>query len=268
MTAEESLREGDLDAALAQIQQAVRSAPTDIKPRVFLFQLMAVRGEWDRALNQLDVLSKMDVATLPMAQAYREAIACEQLRQSIFAGQRTPLIFGEPEPWIALVVQALGHTARGEHTQAEQLRAAAFDQAPATSGRLNDQPFEWIADADSRLGPLLEVMVNGRYYWVPFHRIHRIDIESPEDLRDFIWLPAHFEWATGGELMGLIPTRYPGSEASADSALSLSRKTEWQELGPQTFAGLGQRMLATSDGELALMDVRRLDLDVSSDKDA
>src|SRR5690606_36904014 len=112
-----------LDGALAQVQQAVRTSPADINPRVFLFQLMCVRGEWNRALNQLDVLSKMDAATLPMAQACREAIACEKLRHSIFAGERTPLILGEPEPWIALLVQAVGHNARGEHAQAERVRS-------------------------------------------------------------------------------------------------------------------------------------------------
>ena len=33
--------------------------------------------------------------------------------------------------------------------------------------------FEWIADADSRLGPLLEVILEGKYYWAPFCRIAR-----------------------------------------------------------------------------------------------
>ena len=49
-------------------------------------------------------------------------------------------------------------------------------QAPAElaihlRGSLNGQPFEWVADADSRLGPVMEAIINGRYYWVPFARL-------------------------------------------------------------------------------------------------
>ena len=31
------------------------------------------------------------------------------------------------------------------------------------------------------MGPVLEAVINGRYYWVPFHRIQSINIEVPED---------------------------------------------------------------------------------------
>ena len=120
--------------------------------------------------------------------------------------------------------------------------------------------FEWIADGDSRLGPVLEAVIHGRYYWVPFQRIRTVVVEKPSDLRDLVWMPAHFEWSNGGEAVGLIPTRYPGSEASEDDAIRLARKTEWTERSSQTVLGLGQRMLASDGGEFALMDVRRIDL--------
>ena len=42
---------------------------------------------------------------------------------------------------------------------------------------------------------------------------------------------------------GLLPTRYPGSEASSDPALRMARKTEWQEGADGSSAGVGQRML-------------------------
>jgi hypothetical protein len=109
--------------------------------------------------------------------------------------------------------------------------------------------FDWIADADMRLGPVLEAILNGRYYWIPFSRTRRIEIEKPEDLRDLVWMPAHFEFANGGEAVGLIPTRYPGSETSEDGAICLARKTVWQEVSPGVFHGLGQRLLATDKGE-------------------
>jgi len=115
MQAEQSLREGRVQDALTELQAAVRREPANAKYRVFLFQLLAVLGQWERALNQLNVLGEMDAASLPMVQTYREAIRCEWVRADVFAGRRSPLVFGDPEPWMALMLEAvrLGAEARG-----------------------------------------------------------------------------------------------------------------------------------------------------------
>jgi len=115
-----------------------------------------------------------------------------------------------------------------------------------------------VADADQRLGPMLEAIVDGKYYWVPFARLRSLTMEAPVDLRDQVWMPANFVWSNGGESVGLIPARYPGS-AEAGAALALARSTEWREQGDWSV-GLGQRMLATSGGEYALLDVRKLQI--------
>jgi type VI secretion system protein ImpE len=62
----------------------------------------------------------------------------------------------------------------------------------------------------------------------------------------------------GGEKVALLPVRYPGSEASADSAIRLARKTEWAELESETVVGLGQRMFATDGNEYPLLDTRSI----------
>jgi type VI secretion system protein ImpE len=109
-----------------------------------------------------------------------------------------------------------------------------------------------------RLGPVCEAIINGRYYWIPFDRLSRIDLEAPSDLRDMVWTPAHFLFTNGGEMVGVIPTRYPGSESAQDPAVRLARKTVWNEVAPDVFHGLGQRLLATDTGEHALLDVRAI----------
>ena len=255
------LREGKPEAALAALQDQVRKDPASVKHRVFLFQLLAVLGRWDRALNQLEVAGELDPAALPMTQTYREAIRCEVLRKGVFAGERSPLFFGEPEEWMALLIEALRVDATGNAAAAADLRARAFDVIPPTAGSVDGAPFAWIADADPRLGPVLEAVVNGHYYWIPFHRIRKIDLEAPVDLRDVVWTPAHFEWANGGEAVGLIPTRYPGSEASEDGLIQLARRTDWLEGDADSCCGLGQRMLATDAGEYSLMDLRLVALE-------
>jgi type VI secretion system protein ImpE len=255
--AEAAFRAGDLAGALRVLQTDVRSRPQDAKLRIFLAQLLMVLGQWERAQNQLSVAAELDVEAMPMAHAYRTAIQCEQLRAAVFAGERSPLVFGEPEPWIALLVQALSV---GLHTPAAafELRAQAFEQAPASSGSANGTAFEWIADADSRLGPVLEVLLNGAYYWVPFHRIARVAIEAPADIRDLVWLPAQFIWSNGGEAMGLIPARYPGVGADTEPALLLGRRTDWNALGADQYAGAGQKVLATDEADFGVQDLREV----------
>jgi type VI secretion system protein ImpE len=263
MLAEQHLRDGNLTEALAQLQQEVRQDPANAQYRVFLFQLLSVLGDWDRAMTQLNVCGDLDAGTLAMVQTYREALQCEVLRSEIFAGKKAPLIFGKPGQWIALLIEALRLTAEGHHEKAQDVRAEAFESAPSTPGKVDDQPFEWIADADLRLGPVLEAIVNGRYYWVPFDHIRKIVVEEPADLRDRIWTPVHFIWANGGEAVGLIPTRYPGSQLSDDPQIRLAAKTEWRELPAETQLGEGQRLLATDAGEFPLMDIREIELETA-----
>jgi type VI secretion system protein ImpE len=264
MLAEETLRAGKLNDALAQLQDQVRVDPSNAKHRVFLFQLLAVLGQWERAMTQLDVLGEMDPGALAMVNAYREPLKCEILRAEVFAGRRTPMIFGEPEQWMALHVEGLKLTAQGHFGQARRLRDEAFEAAPATAGTIDGASFEWIADADARIGPMLEAIVNGRYYWIPFQCIRKVQIEKPEDLRDVVWTPGHFEWANGGEAVGMIPTRYPGSESHEDALIRMARKTEWEQRDEEIHFGLGQRMLATDQGEYPLIDIRAIELDTGS----
>ncbi|MEP6651888.1 MAG: type VI secretion system accessory protein TagJ [Myxococcales bacterium] len=259
MSAEARVRDGRLDEALAEVQAQVRKQPADPRLRTFLFQILGVKGQWERALTQLKVAAELDPLALPMLQTYREALRCEALRAEIFAGRRTPLLFGEPAEWMALLVQALGLTAAGKFDEAANARDRAFELAPGTAGRLDGEPFEWIADADSRLGPMLEAIVNGRYYWLPFARLREMRIEQPCDLRDIAWMPAHLTLENGGDTVALIPTRYPGSETAADERVVMARSTEWLERPAATFLGLGQRVLTTDRGEHGLMDVRLIE---------
>jgi type VI secretion system protein ImpE len=265
--AEHSLKVGDPVAALAHLQEQVRAKPEDAKLRVFLFQLLCVLGQWKRALNQLDVACGLDPSALAMKQTYGEAVHCEAIRAEVFEGKKSPMIFGQPDQWLALLIESLLASGHGEPQRSQELRARAFEEAPTSQGTLDGRPFEWIADADSRLGPVIEAVINGRYFWVPFSRLAKVQIEEPEDLRDFVWMPAHLQFENGGESVALIPTRYPGSESSADGLIALARKTVWEEIAPEAHRGLGQRIVATDSDETPLMEIRTIEL-TGSDDDA
>lgn len=259
--AEHALRAGDPRAALARLTEAVRAKPADASLRIFLAQLLCVLGQWERAHTQLNVVADLDKLAIPMRETVGHAIRCELMRAQVFAGKRTPMVFGQPDQWLALLIESLLRKGQGEEALSQDLAARAFDAAPAAGGRIDGTPFEWLMDADSRLGPVLEACVNGHYYWVPFARLAKLTLEAPEDLRDCVWTPAQLMFTNGGETVALVPTRYPGSQDSPDGLINLARKTEWTPIGEERFAGLGQRVLATDAGEYDLLTVRSVEFD-------
>ncbi|MFT6903801.1 MAG: type VI secretion system protein ImpE [Oleiphilaceae bacterium] len=263
MSPEEYIKNGNPAEAKKALMGMVREDPANVDHRVFLFQLCCVLGDYDRALNQLNVIGEMSPKALAMVQTYREVLQCEGLRQSVFRGEKTPLFFGEPEPWVGDIFESLKLQALGKSVEASQLRAAAYDQISTVSGTINEEPFQWIADADSRIGPMLEVIMNGKYYWVPFEHIAKIEIEAPEDLRDYVWLAANFTWKNEGQVVGFIPSRYPGSESAEDGLIQLARKTEWVPILDDAYSGLGQKMMATDENDYALFDIREIVFDAT-----
>jgi type VI secretion system protein ImpE len=169
-------------------------------------------------------------------------------------------MLGEPAEWMGWLVQANQLAGAGKLAQGAEVRDKALDAAPTTGGSIDGKAFAWISDADQRLGPMLEAIIEGKYYWVPFTRIRQIDIEPPKDLRDVVWLPARLTWTTGADQVALLPVRYPGSERSADAAIQLARKTDWSERDGWAF-GQGQRLFATDVDDFPILQVRRITLD-------
>ena len=264
MTPDTLLRSRQPREALAALQTAVRRDPGDLSLRVRLFQVLVILGEWDRAEEQLGVVPDLTGAggdLMLAVPAYARLIECERARRRVFSGAASPLILGEPFEWVGLLAEAVRLLAQGNSAAAARLRGQALEAAPANPGRLEDQPFAWIADADSRLGPLLELFLGGNYYWVPFHRIRQLELDTPRNLHDRVWLGTAITWTNGGQAQGYLPVRYPDTEAAADGALLLAEAVEWVDLGQGMVRGVGQRVLSTDGGDQPLLRLRRIDLD-------
>ncbi len=246
---------------LDDAKEAIRNDPSKASLRTFYFQLLAVLGDWNKALAQLQVCAQLDPKALPMAQAYREAMRCEALRAEVFAGTRTPYIMGEPPEWLSYMVDALKAQVESSDQAAHDLRAQALEMAPAIAGAINGEPFEWLCDSDSRLGPIFEFYTNGCYYWIPLSAIRSVALEKPQDLRDVVWQPAELTLVNESTLRGLAPARYP-ARPDDDDSLRLGRRTEWTELGGEQVAGRGQKVLITEQGDHAVLDVRTISFNI------
>ena len=266
----QALQNKNLSTCLNELKNEIRLAPTDHEKRIFYFQLLCVLGEWDKAVTQLGVCRDLDPANLPMSQTYEQVLHCEKFRDAVFCGIQTATILGEPPTWIALMQEAVKHSADGNWESFAATQNQAFEEASATKGKVllhsnggnadtaEELAFDWIADADPRFGPMIECIVNGRYFWVPFENIESIEIEKPTDLRDLVWTPAQFVWRNKGEAVGFIPTRYPQAEKSDDDQIKLAGKTEWEEPSEGTFLGSGARMIATEANEFSLTQISKI----------
>jgi type VI secretion system protein ImpE len=258
--ADERLRSGDIEGARAALVDAVRSSPADERARMFLFQLLCVNGEWDKATAQLQALARLSPEAQMLSVVYGQVIAAEALRAEVFAG-RAPIEQLVPSPWAQDLVEAIGAYASGDNERAAAARERAFDAAPDTSGTLDGQAFEWIADADSRWGPSFEAIIAGRYGMVPFDVVERIESEGPRDLRDTVWYPVQIAFRSGQSVAAFLPARYPGSERASDPAERLGRATGWSDAA-WGQAGSGQHLwLLSGDEERALLSLRSLVFD-------
>lgn len=251
-------RDQSLAEQQAELVAAIRAKPESLPLRVHLAQLSMLTGNWSRAVTQLQTAATLSAAAIPMAQMYREAIRCELQREKVFAGELAPQTIGQPDPWFATLSQSLASRPR-DKALADELMQQAFEAAPATSFLLDETPVEWLADADSRLGPVCEIILKGQYYWLPFDHIQLLELEPPTDLRDLVWLPGRLTLRNGGQHVVLVPSRYPRSYGQADERLALASLTTWEAIGEDAYAGLGQRSWVSDVDDHAFLSVRRME---------
>jgi len=226
---------------------------------MFLFQLLCVVGEWDKARKQLDTLATLSPEARMLSVVYGQAIDAEAVRAEVHdGGLKADVLAGGG--WAEGLASALQSDAKGE-PDAASLREAALDAAPDTPGDLDGTRFEWLADADSRFGPCFEAIIGGRYGLVAFDSVERIGSAGPRDLRDIVWFPVEIAFRSGQSAAALLPTRYPGTEYSEDSSERLGRSTGWSDRAGAQI-GSGQHLWMLSNGEdRDLLSLRNLTFD-------
>lgn len=250
----------DLQNRIESAKFGIKKNPSDVKQRVLYFQLLSVLGKWKEASTQIEIISELGNNEFALtAMVYKPLPECELNREAVFHGKNDPLILGKPEKWLGMMVKANQLDIKSEHKAAAVLRCEAYEESPAYAGTINGEEFNWIADMDSRLGPILEVIINGKYYWTSFANIKSIKIPAPVDTRDLIWCPSRFTWTNGGSVAGFIPSRYIDSSETNDDDLRFARKTIWNEKFKGFYCGLGQRILTTDKNEYSLLDIREVE---------
>jgi type VI secretion system protein ImpE len=229
MTAAELYQAGRLDEAITALGDALRSDPTDVRRRTFLFELLCFAGEYDRAEKQLDVLARADSDAMTGALLYRGALHAERTRQDMFA-------------------------AGGMLPSARQPAGVA--------GTFNGQPFRSMVDADPRIGARLEIFAAGQYTWLPLEHVSTVVMEPPRRLRDLLWAPVivrpseQMRELELGEM--LMPVLTPYAWRHSDPLVRLGRTTDLEPLADGADAPVGQKLWLIDDEEVPLLELREL----------
>jgi type VI secretion system protein ImpE len=230
MNAQELFRAGRLNEAVDALGAELRENPGDSQRRIFLFELLCFAGNYQRAEKQLDVLAQKGAEAAMGTLLYRSALHAEQTRQEMFLSGNYP-DSAAPGP---------------------------------VSGTLNGIPFQSLTDGDPRIGARLEIFAAGQYTWIPLEQIASVRIGPPKRLRDLLWAPAvvrtssDFRGVELGEV--LVPALAPLSWGHDEDEVRLGRRTEWQLLGENVQAPVGQKLFLVDDQEFPLLELRELDI--------
>jgi len=254
-------KQGRLGEALRASLDHVRANPQDPDARFVLFLLLCFSGELERAgtaLNALAVQAKhLEVETALL----RALLAAEQERATVLGTRGSPLLPPDPPEHLKARVRALDALRGGDVGSADKALDEAAEATPPVNGLLDGSPYDSIRDDDDLLGSVLELFAGGRYLWLPFERIRRLEISEPRRPLDLLWAPARLETAEGDASV-FLPVLYAGSHAHPDDAVRLGRATDWRDVGAHIHRGAGQRVLRAAQGDLArecgVLEVRRL----------
>lgn len=239
----------------ARTTETVRKQPANARERWLLFQLLCIDGDWERALKQLQTWASLEPQGEARAQLHRGLIQSEMFRAEVFAGTRTPGAIDPHPAWVETLLQANAKLGEGKLAEADALREAALNDAPATRGESTRMgAFEWLAESDTRLGPICEMAVAGGYRWIPFDEMKSLTLTPAATLTDLVWRPVTAILRNATVLRGYLPTRYPGSEIGP-MPIKLARETTWTDVGNTGVIALGQKTWSTDQGDFGLLEI-------------
>ena len=220
---------GRVTEAIAALGAWLRDNPADVSQRTFLFELLCLAGQYDRAEKQLSVLSQGSKEAQLGATMYYAALHAEKERNELFRNQAFP-------------------------------KSEASDKI---SGTLNGKPFTSFRDADPDIGARLEVYAAGAYLWIPFCHIGSLAMGPPQHLRDMLWASATV--MTGPSFKGMelgqviIPAIFPFSWKDPDESVWLGRTTVWGADEEGREYPSGQKIFLVDGEEFPLLELRTLE---------
>ncbi|MDH3531141.1 MAG: hypothetical protein OEQ28_16400, partial [Acidobacteriota bacterium] len=150
---------GDLEGAVQLALEAVKSKPTDVPARTFLFELSCFSGDWERAAKQLDVIGTQDVNAMIGAQIYKQNLAGEADRIRVFDEGMIPECLMPPPKYVERLLVAGTHLREGRAAEARQVLDKAHEERPAFRCKVNGEQVGDFVDYNDLTMCIFEAIV-------------------------------------------------------------------------------------------------------------
>ena len=262
-TASEHLNAGRLEAAIAEVTAAVKSAPKAFENRWLLAELLVLAGAFDRADTQLDTLITLEPGFAVSATPIRQLLRAEMARRQCFDEGRVPELLDGAGPQVRERLEAFVLLREGRRAEAGAVVERAEVARPALSGRITaageERSFDDFRDLDDITAEVFEVLTQtGKYYWIEMHRVELVEFAPPERPLDLIWRRARLVVKDAFDAEVHLPAVY-GTLTGADEASRLGRRTEWVGGEGEAVVGVGRRCFVL-DGEhdVDMMAIERI----------
>ena len=258
----EFMQSKSLGDAMTEMENAGRQNPSALSHRMALFQILIINGAWERALKQLYTCYRLSNSLSKIAETYGDLIRAERQREKVFSEKGTPAFLGEKPIWMEGLIQSIEYQQQEQYDLADTLRLQAFEQISdvvctiETASNVFEVP--WLTDMDSRIGPTVEIMYCGRYFWVPMQQIQNIRFYPIENLRDLVWRAIEIQLTDSDDVMqAFMPARYPYSYLAGEDE-KVSKITTWQMQGQTGNCGFGQKMWMSEGYDFSINECRSL----------
>lgn len=267
MSPEELFKAGKLSAAIDAQLSVVKSKPGDKGARLFLFELMSFSGQWDRAQKQIDALSYDELELQTAIKGYSDILVAERARAALFESGVQPSFLAPPPEHVRMRLELL-HLLRttGDEVDTDAVSTMLgmiHEATPQVKATRDGVSFDGFSDADDILGGVLEVIGNGKYFWVPIEFIELLATATPRFPRDLLWLPARLETLeSGGEVF--IPTVYYGTRSVDDEEAKLGRVTDWKTGPGGVTRGIGMRTFLLGESAATPLELKELHLELAT----
>jgi len=252
------LDEGDLKGAVEAAINLVKTNPTNVAARTFLFELSCFSGEWERAEKQLDAIGHQDANAAIGSLIYRQNFKAERDRINLFEHSSRPESAMKFPDYVEDLLRAVDLNRRGEIAETRSLLDDIEEKRPAFSVTVNGEGFSDLRDYNDLTMCVFEVFIKDNYIWLPFEQVVSIEFLERKSLRDVYWPQAKVEMTNGTTGEMFFPSLYVNSWKNSDDRVRLGRSVDWRDAGNDLFIGEGMRIFWMDGKDKALTDINTI----------
>ncbi len=257
--AKDLLDSGNLAGAIEEALNAVRSKPTDISARVFLFELSCFSGDWERAEKQLEVVGQQDVKAMIGSHIYKQNFKAERDRLSLFSEGLIPECLMPPPNYVEGLLAAVSHVKDGKIAEGIEVIGQVEEQRPAFACKVNGEESADFRDCNDLTMCVFEAIVKDSYTWLPFEQIETVEFVPAKTLRDKYWMQAEIGMTNGTKGEMFLPSLYVNTFNNNNDEIRLGKVTEWRDTGEDIFIGEGVRLYQTDGGYKPISEIESIE---------